>query len=82
MKSSLSVGREKAVLWLTQFYGTRGCSENMVYKVFRKHIKDQNEAINAAREYIENECDVKTTTRKMFKKGAFLNNSYSNLLGE
>jgi len=72
MNNSVSIGREKAILWLTSFYGSRGCNENVVYKVFRKHIKDQNEAINAAREYIEKECDVKTTSRKMFKKGAFL----------
>jgi len=72
MNNSVSIGREKAILWLTSFYGTRGCSENVVYKVFRKNIKDQNEAINAAREYIENDCDVKTTKTKLFKKSAFL----------
>ncbi len=27
-------------------------------------------------------CEVKTTTRKLFKKGAFLNTEYSTLLGE
>jgi len=50
--------------------------------MFRKYIKNENEAIKAAQEFITTKCEVKTTTRKLFKKGAFLNNGYSNLLGE
>lgn len=72
MTNSIEAGKQKAILWLTSFYGARGCSENVVYKVFRKNIKDQEQAINAARKYIENECDVKTTKTKLFKKSAFL----------
>jgi len=72
MTNSIEAGKQKAILWLTQFSLKGGCSEILVYKMFRKYIKNENEAINAAREYIEKECNVKTTTTKLFKKSAFL----------
>lgn len=79
MTNSIEAGKEKAILWLTNFSTVRGCSEILVYKMFRKYIKNENEAIKAAKEFIETQCEVKTTSRKLFKKGAFLNNDYSNL---
>jgi len=82
MTNSIEAGKQKAILWLTQFSLKGGCSEILVYKMFRKYIKNENEAIKAAQEFIITKCEVKTTTRKLFKKGAFLNNGYSNLLGE
>tara|TARA_R100000234_G_scaffold92311_1_gene60481 strand:+ start:250 stop:498 length:249 start_codon:yes stop_codon:yes gene_type:complete len=82
MTNSIEAGKKKAIHWLTNFSTVRGCSEILVYKMFRKYIKNENEAIKAAQEFIETQCEVKTTTKKLFKKSAFLNNSYSNLLGE
>jgi len=82
MTNSIEAGKEKAILWLTQFSLKGGCSEILVYKMFRKYIKNENEAIKAAQEFITTKCEVKTTTRKLFKKGAFLNTEYSTLLGE
>lgn len=79
MTNSTEAGKQKAILWLTQFSLKGGCSEILVYKMFRKYIKNENEAIKAAQEFITTKCEVKTTTRKLFKKGAFLKNDFSNL---
>ena len=79
MTNSIEAGKKKAIYWLTNFSTVRGCSEILVYKMFRKYIKNENEAIKAAQEFIKTQCEVKTTSRKLFKKGAFLKNDYSNL---
>ena len=64
--------KDRAVNYITNLYGNSGINENTVYRIFRIFIKNENEAINAAREFISNECDIKTVKTKLFKKSAFL----------
>ncbi len=64
--------KDRAINYIANLYGNSGINENTVYRIFRNFIKDENEAINSAREFINNECDVKTVKTKLFKKSAFL----------
>ena len=64
--------KDRAVNYITNLYGNSGINENTVYRIFKNFIKNEIEAINAAREFINNECDVKTVKTKLFKKSAFL----------
>ena len=64
--------KDRAINYIANLYGNSGINENTVYRIFRNFIKDENEAINSAREVINNECDVNTVKTKLFKKSAFL----------
>tara|TARA_A100000172_G_scaffold72976_1_gene54351 strand:+ start:359 stop:568 length:210 start_codon:yes stop_codon:yes gene_type:complete len=63
---------DRAINYIATLYGNSGINENTVYRIFKNFIKDENKAINAAREFINTQCDVKTVTTKLFKKSAFL----------
>jgi hypothetical protein len=63
---------DRAINYIATLYGNSAINENTVYRIFKNFIKDENKAINAAREFINTQCDVKTTKTKLFKKSAFL----------
>jgi len=63
---------DRAINYIANLYGNSGINETAVYRIFKNFIKDEKKAINAAREFIDTQCDVKTTKTKLFKKSAFL----------